>query len=61
MENQPPIFGRKIYFINPPYAIKTTLIDRLRALEYEAYYIHDPRSAKAILENNPDSICFIFS
>lgn len=59
MENQPPIFGRKIYFINPPYAIKTTLIDRLRALEYEAYYIHDPRSAKAILENNPDSICFI--
>lgn len=59
MENQNPVFGRKIYFINPPYAIKTTLIDRLRALEYEAYYIHDPRSAKAILENNPDSLCFV--
>lgn len=54
-----PIFGRKIFFLNPPYAIKTTVVEKLRAQEFETYYIENYRVAKAILRENRDAICFI--
>lgn len=57
--NENPLFGRKIFFLNPPYAIKTTIIDKLRAQEYETYYIDDYKVAKETLRKNKDAICFI--
>ncbi|MBQ0002072.1 MAG: hypothetical protein KBT21_00900 [Treponema sp.] len=58
-QSENPIFGRKVFFLNSPYAIKTSVIERLRTNEYEAFYIDDVGFAKPILRQNPDSICFI--
>lgn len=58
-QRENPIFGRKVYFLNPPYAIKTNVVEKLRSLEYETYFIEDIQCAKPILKKNKDSICFI--
>lgn len=54
-----PVFGRKVFFLNPPYQISQFVISRLRELEYEIYIIEDYRDAKNVLRHFPDSICFI--
>ncbi len=54
-----PLFGRKIFLINPSFIIEKFLIENLRRNEYEVYLIDDYKKAKAILANYPDSLCFI--
>ena len=54
-----PLFGRKIFFVNPNFNIEKYLIDFLRKNEYEVYIIKDYRKAKKILSVYPDSMCFI--
>lgn len=58
-KQQNPVFGRKIFFLNPPYAIRSTVIEKLRTQEYETYYIEDYHFAKPVLRKNQDSILFI--
>ena len=52
------IYGRKIFFINPTVTFESTVIERLRLMEYEVYAIDDYRKAKPLLRKNADSICF---
>lgn len=54
-----PVFGRKVFFINPSFSIEQIAKNRLRNMEYETYIISDYRYAKGILKKNPDSICLI--
>jgi len=58
-EHGNPIYGRKVFFLNPPYSIKKTVLGRLQEMEYEIYIIDDYHDAKNILRHFPDSICFI--
>ncbi len=52
-------FGRKIFFLNPPYDFKKNIIPVLSDAEYEVYVIGDYKYAKSILREFPDSICFV--
>ena len=54
-----PLFGRKIFFVNPTFNIEKILIDHLRKNEYEVYILKDYRKAKKILSLYQDSMCFI--
>lgn len=54
-----PIFGRKIFFINPAMMIENYLVEYLRSQEYEVYIIRDYRKAKNLLSAHTDSMCFI--
>lgn len=54
-----PIYGRKVFFLNPQYSIQKGVISRLQEMEYEVYVIDDYRDAKNILRHFKDSICFI--
>ncbi len=54
-----PIFGRKIFFLNPTYSLLRQVIRLLRIAEYEVYVIEDYREAKNMLRSNPDSMLFI--
>ncbi len=54
-----PEFGRKIFFLNPSYTMKMTIIDNLRSMEYEIYSIENYRNAKNILRHNKDAILFL--
>ncbi len=54
-----PIYGRKVFFLNPTLAINKFIVEKLRDLEYEAYCIDDYRDAKPILRKSEDAICFI--
>lgn len=54
-----PIFGRKVFFLNPPLNIESSVIPVLKENEYEVYIIRDYRDAKPILKLNKDAICFI--
>ena len=53
------MYGRKISFLNPAYAIKKDIISSLRKKEYEVYIIESFRDAKNLLRKNPDSVLFI--
>lgn len=53
-----PVFGRKIFFIEPPPNVFPFVTNKLREMEYEVYTISNWRFARAILKNNPDAICF---
>ena len=53
------IYGRKVFFLCPPFDFEKIIIDRLFTLEYEIYTIQDIKDAKNILMHYPDSICFI--
>lgn len=55
-----PLFGRKVYFLNPPLSLSNQIISNLRALEYEVYSIPNYQDAKSILRENQNAICFIF-
>ena len=54
-----PLFGRKIFFVNPTFNIEKYLIDYLRKNEYEVYIIKEYKKAKRVLSVYPDSMCFI--
>jgi hypothetical protein len=54
-----PVFGRKIFFLNPTFALQNSLIAKLIEDEFETYVIKDYRDTKNILREFPDSICFI--
>lgn len=54
-----PVFGRKIFFLNPPFNVKQFVIKALQEDEYEVYVIDDYKDAKNILRHFPDSICLI--
>ena len=54
-----PLFGRKIFFVNPTFNIEKYLIDYLRKNEYEVYTLKDYRKAKRVLSVYPESMCFI--
>ena len=54
-----PIFGRKVFFLNPTLIIENVIIERLRALEYEVYKIENYAECKPVLAEYEDSICFV--
>ncbi|MFA6855622.1 MAG: hypothetical protein WCR31_00300 [Treponema sp.] len=54
-----PIFGRKVFFLNPAFSTRNVIISRLIEDEFEVYIIDDYRDAKNVLRAYPDSICFI--
>ena len=54
-----PLFGRKIFFVNPTFNIEKYLIEYLRKNEYEVYTLKDYRKAKRVLSVYPESMCFI--
>ena len=58
-EQNQDLYGKKVFFINPNYTFKTTIIVDLRMMEYEVYIIDNYKDAKNILKKNPGSICFI--
>jgi hypothetical protein len=54
-----PVFGRKIFFLNPSLKIQNTIVNRLRQEEYEVYTIADYRDGKPVLSENETAICFV--
>ncbi|MCR4631640.1 MAG: hypothetical protein K5786_08395 [Treponema sp.] len=54
-----PVFGRKIFFINPSFLVESYIIDYLKKNEYEVYILTDYRMAKGVLAANNDSLCFV--
>ncbi len=54
-----PLFGRKVFFINPSFLAEKYLIEYLRKNEYEVYILRDYRKSKNVLAVYPDSMCFI--
>ncbi|MCR4735168.1 MAG: hypothetical protein K5829_09215 [Treponema sp.] len=59
MNNENPVFGRKVFFVNPTLFIEHIIYEQLRDLEYEVYIISDYRIAKAVLSQYKDALCFI--
>lgn len=57
--NENPALGRKVFFINPPFAIEKKIIPWLHDAEYEVYTIKEYEYAKAVLKNCENAICFI--
>lgn len=54
-----PIFGRKVFFINPPFVVEKHIIEWLKELEYDIYIIKNYQHAKAVLRRYENAICFI--
>ena len=54
-----PIFGRKVFFVNPPLGFDVSVIKKLREEEYEVYTIADYKYVKSILRKNENALCFI--
>ena len=60
MENKEnPIFGRKIFFLNPSFVMEHFVLEHLKKNEYEVYLLNDIRKVKAVLCANPNSMLFI--
>lgn len=55
-----PIFGRKVYFLNPPLSVENQIIEALKELEYEVFIIKDYKYAKPVLRENKNAICFVY-
>lgn len=54
-----PIFGRKVFFINPPFMIEKKIAEMLKEQEYEVYLIKNYRDAKSVLRYFENAMCFI--
>ena len=54
-----PAFGRKVFFLNPSFSVRTHIITLLRVLEYEVYTISDYRRVKCYLRVHHDAVLFI--
>lgn len=55
-----PIFGRKVFFLNPPLSVENNIVENLKNDEYEVYVISDYTLAKPVLRLYENAICFIF-
>lgn len=55
-----PMFGRKVFFLNPPLSIENYVVENLKSQEYEVYIIREYNLAKPVLRNYGNSICFIY-
>ena len=53
-----PVFGRKIFFVQPSFSVERTLVEYLKKNEYEVYVIQDVSRIKSFLSINKDSLCF---
>jgi len=54
-----PVFGRKVFFINPPFVIEKKIAEYLKEQEYEVYIIKNYRNAKSVLRYFEHAMCFI--
>ena len=54
-----PAFGRKVFFLNPSFSVRTHIITALKILEYEVYTISDYRRVKGYLRIHHDAILYI--
>ena len=59
LSKKPGIYGRKIFFLYPGFALNTNIILRLREQEFELYKLEEYRKLKCLLEKYPDSIVLI--
>jgi hypothetical protein len=59
ISHENPVFGRKVFFLNPPYNVSQFVLKQLREDEYEIYVIDDYHNVKNILRHFPESICFL--
>ena len=57
-EHDTAIFGRKIFFVKPPFNIENFVLPSLQDLEYEAFIIPSYKYAKSLLKLFPTAICF---
>lgn len=57
-QHEPPVFGRKVFFIEPQPSLKQAVIPRIIEREYEVYSIDSYQKAKNYLKGNPDSLVF---
>lgn len=57
--NENPIFGRKVFFLDPSLNIRNVVVERLRIQEYEVYILDDIAVAKPVLRDFPHAICFV--
>ncbi len=55
-----PIFGRKVFFINPPSVVEEHIIGRLKEHNFEVYSIKNYTYAKPLLRHYNDALCFAF-
>lgn len=55
-----PMFGRKVFFLNPPLSVENSIIPVLKDKDYEVYVIRECNCAKPILRAHENAICFIF-
>lgn len=55
-----PMFGRRVFFLNPPMSIENYVIENLKKNDYEVYDILDYTCAKAVLRHHENAICFVF-
>ena len=54
-----PKFGRKVFFLDPPLSLSRTVIEMLKAEEYEIYIIPSYEITKSVLRENKDAMLFI--
>lgn len=55
-----PMFGRQVFFLNPPLSVENSIIPVLKNNDYEVYVIRECNCAKPILRTHENAICFIF-
>ena len=55
-----PMFGRRVFFLNPPLSVENSIIPVLKDNNYEVYIIREYTCAKPILRMHENAICFIF-
>ncbi|MBQ0052289.1 MAG: hypothetical protein KBT11_09555 [Treponema sp.] len=57
--NDKSVAGRKVFFVCPSFSIESTVISRLRTMEYECYVVDDYRKAKNLMLVYKESIFYI--
>lgn len=55
-----PMFGRKVFFLNPPLSIENVVSEALKNDEFEIYVIREYELAKPLLKKFPNALCWIF-
>lgn len=55
-----PMFGRRVFFLNPPLSVENSILPVLKSKDYEVYIIRESSCAKPVLKKNENAICFIF-
>ncbi len=58
MNDENPIYGRKVFFVNPSLFIEHFICEQLEDQEYEVYVINDYKVAKPVLAQYKDALCF---